>query len=81
MRIASFEVQSRFPLQSVIAKTFVKLLKQSENTNSLLPTTFFAGAMTGFPLQSVLEIIFRLFFHLKICKISENFQKSFRSLR
>ena len=71
---ASFEVQSRFPLQSVISKTFVKRLKQSENTNSLLPTTFFAGAMTGFPLQSVLEIIFRLFFHLKIFKISENFK-------
>ena len=52
MRIASFEVQSRFSLQSVIAKTFVKRLKQSENTNSLLPTSFFAGAMTGFPLQS-----------------------------
>ena len=52
MRIASFEVQSRFPLQSVIAKTFVKRLKQSENTNGLLPTSFLAGAMTGFPLQS-----------------------------
>ena len=81
MRIASFEVQSRFPLQSVIAKTFVKRLKQSENTNGLLPTSFLAGAMTGFPLQSGLEITFRLFFHLKIFKISENFQKSFRSLR
>ena len=61
MRRAFFEAQSRFSLQS-------------ENTNSLLPTSFLAGAMTGFPLQSGLEITFRLFFHLKICKISENFK-------